>query len=68
MRGVYRDTDDRMRNDAAFRALVRHLAHAAAEHGFTPGELKQAAFAASVYVEMHDARPMYERMKEREET
>ncbi len=66
MNGVYRDTEDRMRNDAAFHALVMHLAHVAAEHGFTPGELKQAAFAAAVYVEMRDARPMYERMKGRE--
>ncbi len=51
MTDVYRDTDERYRNDPAFRAAVTTLEVAAAEHGFTPGELKQIAFKAALNIE-----------------
>jgi len=49
---VYRDTDERYRNDPAFHAAVTTLEIAATEHGFTPGELKQIAFKAALNLEM----------------
>ncbi len=57
MTDVYRDTDERYRNDPAFHAAVTSLEVAAAEHGFTPGELKQIAFKAALNLEMR-ARPL----------
>ncbi len=52
MNDVYRDTDERYRNDPAFHAAVTMLEVAATEHGFTPGELKQIAFKAALNLEM----------------
>lgn len=54
---VYRDTESRYLNDAAFHAAVRMLESAAERHGFTPGELKQIAFKAALNLEMR-VRPM----------
>lgn len=48
---IYRDTRERMLHDAEFRALVENLARAAEQLGYTPGELKQIAFAAACLVE-----------------
>jgi len=58
MADLYRDTEDRVRNDPAFHGAVMMLAAMAREHGFTPGELKQIAFAAAVYVEERSCRPL----------
>jgi hypothetical protein len=52
MTDVYRDTDERYRNDPTFHAAVTMLEVAATEHGFTPGELKQIAFKAALNLEM----------------
>ena len=51
-RDYYRDTDERMRSDATFRAAVHMLMNAAREHGFTPGELRQIAFRAALELEL----------------
>lgn len=59
MDGIYRDTRDRMENDPTFHAAMMTMVKMATEHGFTPGELKQIAFAASVYVEERNAKPFY---------
>lgn len=48
---VYRDTSARYAHDAEFRVLVDLLLHAAIEHGYTPGELKQAVFMAALKAE-----------------
>lgn len=58
MADMYRDTNDRYHHDAAFRASVDSLAALAREHGFTPGELKQIAFAAAFKLEC-EAKPMF---------
>jgi hypothetical protein len=50
----YSDTDRRMQDDAGFRAAVHMLMALAAEHGFTPGELKQIAFRAALELEMRN--------------
>ncbi len=49
---IYRDTESRYLNDAAFHAAVKMLEAAAERHGFTPGELKQVAFKAALNLEM----------------
>ncbi len=56
-RNIYRDTDQRMTNDAEFHGVVRFLIQAAEEYGFTPGELKQMAFRAALEVERRNPRP-----------
>ena len=56
MADVYRDTDERYRSDPAFRMLVDFIENAGRQHGFTPGELKQAAFCAAVRIEMTEIR------------
>lgn len=61
MTDYYRDTDERMQHDAAFRALVHQMMAVAKEHCFTPGELKQAAFRAALELEM---RTTAEKMRE----
>lgn len=48
---VYRDTAFRMQHDAEFNSAVMLLVQVARQHGFTPGELKQIAFQAALYVE-----------------
>jgi hypothetical protein len=48
---IYSDTERRMINDSEFHAAVMLLAQLAQQHGFTPGELKQIAFAAALFVE-----------------
>lgn len=48
---LYHDTDYRMRYDPEFRAVVDQLVAAALTHGYTPGELKQIAFAAAMRAE-----------------
>lgn len=48
----YRDSEERYHQDAEFHALVEMLMCMAVKHGFTPGELKQAAFFAAYMVEM----------------
>ncbi len=59
MSDAYRDTGDRIMNDPEFRAAMMVMVKIATAHGFTPGEMRQLAFAASVYVEEHSARPLY---------
>lgn len=51
----YRDTDARFREDGVFHAAVEHMMMLARAHGFTPGELKQIAFKASLELEMRYA-------------
>lgn len=58
MTDVYRDTEERFAKDPAFHAAVTLLERLAREHGFTPGELKQIAFAAALRVEMTTSRSM----------
>lgn len=53
----YRDTHARMRHDNPFRSSVDMLVAHAKAHGFTPGELKQIAFAAAV--EAFEAKPYW---------
>jgi hypothetical protein len=48
----YRDSEERYHNDNEFRAVVDVLMVAAVNHGFTPGELKQAAFFAAYMAEI----------------
>lgn len=50
-RGVYRDSEERYRNDPAFHAAVTTMERMATQHGFTPGELKQIAFKAALNIE-----------------
>ena len=59
MSDVYRDSEQRYRHDPEFHALVDVLLHAALEHGFTPGELKQAAFLAALKAEQYAARQVH---------
>ncbi len=56
-RGWYRDTDERMAKDPAFRSAVDMLMRLALQHEFTPGELKQIAFCAALEIEMRYPRP-----------
>ncbi len=49
---MYTDTERRMFHDAEFRTVVETLAQVAEKHGYTPGELKQIAFAAALMVEL----------------
>jgi hypothetical protein len=53
---TYRDTAERLRSDPHFAEAVTLMYHLALNHGFTPGELKQIAFAAAVKCEEHAAR------------
>jgi hypothetical protein len=53
---TYRDTAERLRNDPHFHEAVTLLYHLAVSHHFTPGELKQIAFAAAVRCEEHAVR------------
>ncbi len=55
-RNVYADTEQRMRHDAEFRAVVEMLTGFALQHGYTPGELRQVAFAAAIRAEMQTNR------------
>lgn len=55
---IYRDTEERVRNDPEFSAAVHMLATLAVTRGYTPGELKQIAFAAAVLVESRSCRPL----------
>lgn len=57
------DTDKRMQHDTEFRTVVEYLAHVALTRGYTPGELRQIAFAAAVLVEMRRMRPIRLRME-----
>jgi len=41
------------------------MALLAERHGFTPGELKQIAFAAAVYVEERSVKPLMLKLDER---
>lgn len=50
--GMIENGEARMQTDDAFCMVVKMLEHAAVEHGFTPAELKQAAFTAAIRVEM----------------
>lgn len=52
----YRDTAERLRSDPHFHEAVTLLYHLALNHGFTPGELRQIAFAAAVRCEEHATR------------
>lgn len=52
----YRDTEERMRHDVEFASMVNMLTHAAMKNGWTPGELKQLAFAAALRAEMFSVR------------
>jgi hypothetical protein len=54
---VYQDTRARYESDAAFHSLVDWMRYNAQEHGFTPGELKQAAFYAAYLVELYNPKP-----------
>lgn len=54
----YNDSRARYENDAEFHALVDMLRAYATTNGYTPGELKQAAFYASFLVELHTSRPI----------
>jgi len=51
MADYYRDTDERMARDPEFRRAVDGLEAAARQNAFTPGELKQIAFAAALRLE-----------------
>jgi len=61
----YRDTQERLHNDSSFAQAVQHMALLAERHGFTPGELKQIAFAAAVYVEERSVKPLMLKLDER---
>ena len=52
MTSIYHDTDQRMRQDADFRACVMLMMQLADQHGYTPGELKQMAFRAALELEL----------------
>ena len=54
----YRDTAQRLHHDPEFRAAVDMLWAMATRHGFTPGELKQIAFAAAIKCEEYATRSM----------
>jgi len=58
-RDVYRDTYQRLQSDATFNSIVERLAVFAQTYGYTPGELRQVAFAAALLVEMRSVRPVY---------
>ena len=58
MADTYRDTADRLHNDADFRCAVDLLWAMATKHGFTPGELRQIAFAAAIKCEEYATRSM----------
>lgn len=47
----YRDADRRYREDSTFHAVVSVIESMALEHGYTPWELKQAAFKAALNIE-----------------
>lgn len=47
----YEDSEYRYTHDAEFRNAVDMLQALAMQHGFTPGELKQIAFYASLRIE-----------------
>ena len=55
---IYSDSEWRYQNDAEFHALVDCLAAFAEKQGYTPGELKQAAFMAAYLVEERNPRPV----------
>jgi len=50
---VYRDSHERYRNDAEFRAAVDCVLTLAVQNGYTPGELRQIAFMAALKAEEH---------------
>jgi hypothetical protein len=48
-----------MMNDPPFRACVEWMIKIAKENAFTPGELKQMAFYASLQLEMRSTSKIY---------
>lgn len=50
-RTTYGDVHYRCQTDAQFKALVDLITAVAMEHKYTPGELRDAAFAAALAVE-----------------
>lgn len=64
---VYRDTIDRYNRDPEFKAVVHFLYDAALRFGYTPGELRQAAFMAALECEEYGSRTVRDRMRTRDE-
>lgn len=50
-RDYYGDTTARLDHDGDFRKATEYLVAVAREGGFTPGELRQLAFAAALLIE-----------------
>jgi hypothetical protein len=55
---MYDDSEERYRNDSEFHSVVDVMQALIMKHGFTPGEMKQAAFYAACLVEMRTIRPI----------
>lgn len=53
---MYDEASARFYNDAEFRAAVELTMAMALKHGFTPYELKQIAYCASLRIELYDMR------------
>lgn len=54
---LYRDSAERYQRDPEFHALVDMLFNFAVTQGYTPGELRQAAFYASLRAEQYALPP-----------
>lgn len=56
-RNVYHDAQQRYLHDAQFHAACETMVAIALQGGFTPGELRDIAFTASLLIEQRHARP-----------
>lgn len=60
---MFNEAEHRMQHDAGFHAFVMMIASFIMKEGYTPYEAKQAAFAASLWVEMRATRSLAFRVR-----
>lgn len=58
-RNVYHDAQQRYLHDPQFHAACETMVAIALQGGFTPGELRDIAFTASLLIEQRYARPFF---------
>lgn len=56
-RQVYYDSQHRYLHDTEFHAAVEAMVDMGYRNGFTPGELKQIAFQAALFIEQRYGQP-----------